>query len=487
MKLLKWYLENPIFWIIALFILSSIFRIFFLGNTEFKADEALTFFTIFEFVKNHQFPIVGIQSSTGFHNFPFAIYVLSIPSFIILDPQFLTFCIALLNVIAVPFFYLIVRKFYSNYVAVVSSLLLALSPWSILFSRKIWAQDLLIPFILPFFYFLHRLIISHDKKSSFWLFFFAALLLQIHGSGIIFVLITIGILTVKRISCNYRQCIFGFLAGIIPVIPYFYYQVFSGTICKDCSTFMFVRNQMHGFDYKHFLRPFQLLTGIPFNFELGSDYRQFIQLPLVQPLQIVFLITVVLCMIGIFFILFKLKSHLFLLLYILLLPLIYYISGIQSYIHYYVLLIPIMAIVSALGLQFLNSFVKDSVFKYSVMAIFICMLIGYMIFEIQFNTFISSKRIIHGDYGPIFEISDIELNSQLFQYKLSNLSYYDELKYYGFIYLPSSKFHAMMGDYLVGKGNVEFALSEYTKELKLNPNDTTTEKNIHILENTLKR
>ena len=127
------FLKKNFHILLLLTILSSIFRIFFMDNIQFAADQSFSFWTVYSLVVNHQVPFIGMMSSAGYYNFPLFVYFLSFLSLIYTEIRFLTFEIALLNVLAVLGFYYFARKFYSQFVAVSSSLLLSLAPWPILF------------------------------------------------------------------------------------------------------------------------------------------------------------------------------------------------------------------------------------------------------------------------------------------------------------------------------------------------------------------
>jgi hypothetical protein len=56
--------------------------------------------------------------------------------------------ISLLNVLAVGLLWLFARRYYGGMAAFSAALLFACSPWAVIYSRKIWAQDMLAPFVV---------------------------------------------------------------------------------------------------------------------------------------------------------------------------------------------------------------------------------------------------------------------------------------------------------------------------------------------------
>ena len=195
---IKIFLKSSYFWISFIFASAAFFRIFFLDLIEFKADEALSLFQTYQFFKNPHIIQTGLITSIQTHNFPLFNYLLIILSLFTRNPQFVSFVIALINSILVVSFYLIVRKYYGNLTASFAAFLLAFSPWAILFSRKIWAQDLILLVVIPIFYLIHRLVFDKDRRAVFWIFLLLTLLIQLHNSGFFFAFVTVGIILILK-------------------------------------------------------------------------------------------------------------------------------------------------------------------------------------------------------------------------------------------------------------------------------------------------
>lgn len=118
------------------------------GVTEFKRDEANLSHLALDLVRGRSFPLLGIDSSVGIRNAPWNIYVVAPPFLLSSDPTPATLYVGLLNVIAVFLLYLLARHYYGSIAAIMAALLYAVAPWAVIFSRKIWAQDLLPVFVL---------------------------------------------------------------------------------------------------------------------------------------------------------------------------------------------------------------------------------------------------------------------------------------------------------------------------------------------------
>ncbi len=129
-------------------ILATFLRLGAPGVVEFKRDEANLSYLSADMAHFRSFPLLGIDSSVGIRNAPVNVYVMALPYLFTTDPIFATSFVGLLNVIAVLLTYALVRRYYGPLAAVVAGLLYAVSPWAVIYSRKIWAQDMLPVFVL---------------------------------------------------------------------------------------------------------------------------------------------------------------------------------------------------------------------------------------------------------------------------------------------------------------------------------------------------
>ncbi|MCB9459400.1 MAG: glycosyltransferase family 39 protein [Anaerolineaceae bacterium] len=118
------------------------------GIVEFFHDEAMLSSLAQDMVDGKHFPLTGINSSTGIPNPPINVYIMALPYAISSDPQVATIFVMLLNVLGVGLLWLIAHRYFGKTTALIAGLTYAASPWAILYSRKIWAQDFHTPFLL---------------------------------------------------------------------------------------------------------------------------------------------------------------------------------------------------------------------------------------------------------------------------------------------------------------------------------------------------
>lgn len=138
------------FGLIAILWLAAFLRFAQPGVTEFKRDEAsLSRLSLnLAQAQGEDFPFLGIGSSVGFPNSPINVYIFAIPYAVSNNPIIATLFVGFLNVLAVALTWKLARRYFGAEAALIAALLLATSPWAVIYSRKIWAQDLLPPFVV---------------------------------------------------------------------------------------------------------------------------------------------------------------------------------------------------------------------------------------------------------------------------------------------------------------------------------------------------
>jgi 4-amino-4-deoxy-L-arabinose transferase-like glycosyltransferase len=171
----------------AVLALAAFLRFWNLDATEFKYDEATVCNLAALFVDTGVPPVRGMGSSVGIDNPPLAVYLISLPVLFSRDPLVASAFVALLNVVAVWGCYQLGRRYWSVCVGLLAALLLASSPWAVFYSRKVWAQDLLSPFVILFFFFLLAWVVDRRAWALSGAIVTLAALTQIHFAALAFV------------------------------------------------------------------------------------------------------------------------------------------------------------------------------------------------------------------------------------------------------------------------------------------------------------
>lgn len=191
---------------------------------EFQGDEAYAAHLALLAVKAGKMPLAGLMSSVGVTNPPLFIYLL-IPMFAINpDPAFVSACIALMGLSAVVMTWHIGRKYYSPIVGHVAALFFAVSPWGVIYSRKIWAQDFVPFFAVATMWAVHALVLGRKPKTIFWCLFLPLCVVQIHFSGLALTAAVVLIVIWLRPKFDWRYAAAGVVVALLTMAPYLWLQ-----------------------------------------------------------------------------------------------------------------------------------------------------------------------------------------------------------------------------------------------------------------------
>lgn len=455
---------------IFLFIIlcAAFFRVTNLDLIEFKADEAINLFLASRPFFGFGFPPGGTASSVGILNPPLFNYILFPFILVSRDPRVISLSIGLINVLAIGLFYSLVKRYYNFLAAFVASLLFAFSPWAILFSRKIWSQDMLLPFSILILFSLHKIIF--EKKVAYWTpcIMGSLFLMQMHQSSILFLLPLSLFLFHQKIIINIKYMAIGCLIGIVPTIPYFLYELANG--CPDCTVILTIQERLspqHSFEI--FMRPLQILSQGNFNFVLGNDMVIFAKnFPLIYYLRVALYIEYILIPLSLFLFWRKERKVRFLVYTTLSLPLLYFILRFEPFMHYFILLTPLLFLF--LGFSFsiyLTSKIKSV--RYFFSFIFLLLLVASISFNYAFFEVVKAQKTIKGDYGTIYAVTRGSDRKMFAKYKDSKE--YEEVVLTN--YVPKYLIH---GDLPVAKmiykyDQIKNDLPLLEKKLRENPQD----------------
>lgn len=209
-------------------LLGTVLRMAWPDLTEFKADEARLYVLALE-MSQGKFALRGISSSVGFPNFPMSVWLYSLPLLIWPHPYSATLFTGLLNSMAMLGAYWLVRRYWGKTAAIATLLLLAVSPWAIIYSRKIWAQNLLPLFVI--LWGVSAIVAFVDERRR-WVIphlVSLAVAVQIHLAAIALVPATLLFMIVFRRRLSWSIAIVGVALALLTAAPFLYYLVQSGT------------------------------------------------------------------------------------------------------------------------------------------------------------------------------------------------------------------------------------------------------------------
>lgn len=406
-----------IFSIILLFSLA--FRVANLDLIEFKTDEAVNLILASKFAPG------GTVSSIGILNPPLFNYILTPLTFITLDPKVFSFLIAILNSISIAFFYLIVRKYYGQITVFTSSILFAFSPWAILYSRKIWTQDLLVPFFILLFFSFHK--IFKENRQIYWiaLTLSSLFLIQLHQISVFFIVLLFIFLFFQRVKFNLKYILIGTILGVIPLFPYLGYEIKNGY--PDIKSLVSSEQRLSSKRSSIlFLRPLQITNQGNFSFILGTDLETYLKnFPFMDIVRRIFYFEYILVIAGA--ILFFKKYPTFRVLFYssALLPVIYFLIKVDPFMHYYIIILPLLFLF--LGVAFDHLLSKGRLLKSLSLVLFLSLVVSSLFFNFTFFEFLREQGFLRGDYGDTLKISQTHIKhknyDELFLFQFIPLTY----------------------------------------------------------------
>jgi hypothetical protein len=260
--------------LIGIMLLAAYLRLSHLELTEFKLDEAHVCSRAAGFLASGQPPLVGIGSSVGAANPPLFIYLAAIPVSFSKNPTIIAGFIALLNVGAVLGCYLLAKECFGEKVGLMATLLFAVSPWAVFYSRKIWAQDLLPPFVALFFAAVFSTIVKRKPRHLVLVFLWLACLIQLHLSALSLIPLVVLLPLAFRSRIGLVLLLAGLLVFLLIFVPYIYYDATHGWI--NLRTFIEVSRGPATFDLKSAQYAAQIMAGQGYHTLAGASFRKFL-------------------------------------------------------------------------------------------------------------------------------------------------------------------------------------------------------------------
>ena len=216
MRIVKWAVP------FGILLLGAWIRFTHLQEAHFQIDQAKLIQHSWNLARNGIFPSHFYALSAGYSNFPLALYLDAIPLFFV-DSVYavLTFHIGM-NLVAAALCWWFSQRYWGLRVAALATFLFVCLPWAILYSRRIWTNSLMPPFVM--LWVIATCLAFHERRWRWLVLSWAAawLLLQLHAGGIIFLFINLLLLL------GYRQwklglyAVFGSILGLLPALPWLY-------------------------------------------------------------------------------------------------------------------------------------------------------------------------------------------------------------------------------------------------------------------------
>jgi len=173
-------------------------------------------------------PERGLRVSVGVDMPPIFLWFLMIPVAVTRDPILVTAAFALANLAGLALLGFALRRSLGVRIAWMTVLLLASAPWSVLFSRKIWAQDLILPLHALFLWTLVRWLEQRTRGRAIAAIVAIGLLFQVYPGTWFLGLAFLVWAVVFRVRIPWRDFAIGCAIALITYAPWIHYQVVSG-------------------------------------------------------------------------------------------------------------------------------------------------------------------------------------------------------------------------------------------------------------------
>jgi hypothetical protein len=194
---------------------------------EFKRDEATVVRRALAIAYEGDRPAVGVGASVGLANLPLCLYLVAVPLRLWPDPVAAVLFVGLLNGLAVLACYALGRAYFGRAVGWVASFLFAVSPWAVLYGRKIWSQNL--PLVtLGFFAALFATFVRGRRWALVGAFVALAALIGLHLGGLAFAPVLLIAMLLYRKDVARWPLLLGILLLLLALSPYLIHDALDG-------------------------------------------------------------------------------------------------------------------------------------------------------------------------------------------------------------------------------------------------------------------
>jgi 4-amino-4-deoxy-L-arabinose transferase-like glycosyltransferase len=171
--------------IYPILLIAAFLRFYQINTTEFDEDQAMVFRMAHDAIYHGLIPATSNIASIRIVNPPAVTYLFMLPAALSANPLWGVIYVGLFNVIAVLLTYIFVRRYYGRLAAIIASLLYATAFNTLFYSRFIWQQNLVAPFVVLFIFALFWGVVDRRKGWLFPALLLLGILVQLHETTII--------------------------------------------------------------------------------------------------------------------------------------------------------------------------------------------------------------------------------------------------------------------------------------------------------------
>ena len=211
--------------IYPILLVAGFLRLYQLNITEFDEDQAVVFRMARDAVMHGLLPATSNIASIRINNPPGVIYLLMLPAAFSANPLWGAVLVALLNIAAVLLTYIFVRRYFGRLAAVLAASFYATASMPLHFSRFIWQQNMIAPFVVLFLFALFRGVVDRRRGWLFPALFLLGLVIQLHETtALLAVPLVLAILLAPE-TVRWRDVLFGLLSILLLYSTYLLWEI----------------------------------------------------------------------------------------------------------------------------------------------------------------------------------------------------------------------------------------------------------------------
>lgn len=204
--------------------IAAFLRLYQINTTEFDEDQAMVFRMAHDAIYHGLIPATSNIASIRIVNPPAVIYLFMLPAAFSANPIWGAIYVGLFNVLAVLLTYIFVRRYYGRLAAAIASLLYATAFNTLVYSRFIWQQNLVAPFVVLFIFALFWGVVDRRKGWLFPALLLLGILVQLHETTIILSLLLLVALLLAPGTVRWRDLVLGVASLLLIFFTYLLWE-----------------------------------------------------------------------------------------------------------------------------------------------------------------------------------------------------------------------------------------------------------------------
>ncbi len=206
----------------AILLLAALLRLGWAGINSFDFDEARLSLIALDMARAGAPALLGMPSSAALPNPPAAAWIFSLPYSLSVDPLVATAFVGILNIVAIGGLWWLVRGTWEWDAALLAAFLAATLPYTVIYARNIWAQNLLGPLAILWAACAVLGIRNRINSALIAHYFLAVTAWQVHYAGIALLIGTVCLVLIFQLWNLRSQLFIGIGLGALAALPFLF-------------------------------------------------------------------------------------------------------------------------------------------------------------------------------------------------------------------------------------------------------------------------